>query len=232
VPDHVKAAPSFAYLPQIDLRFQEAFLLAHGPHHNVSKRTTNDPITGHKATGKGSLDELISAKSDEYVFTTRLGEVANNSSLSRAFNALLDELDLKVGADGKERTLYSWRHYYITRDLERGVGTHVLSKQVGTSTPIVDKHYSKYSPLINAEMHSGRLVHKKEPKAAKNAGQSVVDVAFRMLGAGTIAEAELIAAIGVERNGYVVTEEIGMKALAAKNDGLISAEMLLRILNG
>ena len=51
-----------------------------------------------------------------------------------------------------------------------------------------------------------------------------------MLGAGTIAEAELIAAIGVERDGYVVTEEITKKALAAKNDGLISAETLLRIL--
>ena len=184
------------------------------------------------ATSKGSLDELIAAKSNEYVFTTRLGEVANNSSLSRAFNALLDELDLKVGADGKERTLYSWRHYYTTRDLGRGVSAHVLSKQVGTSTPMVDKHYSKYSPLINAEMHSGRQVHKKEPKAAMNAGQSVADVAFDMLAAGTIAEAELIAAIGVERDGYLETTEITMKALAAKDDGLISAETLLQILNG
>ena len=47
-------------------------------------------------------------------------------NLNRAFNALLAELDLKTGADGRTRTLYSFRHY------------------------------SKYSPLLNAEVHSGR----------------------------------------------------------------------------
>lgn len=70
----------------------------------------------NKAISADSLDELLTARSEEHVFTTRLGQVANIASLNRAFNALLDELDLKVGADGKERTLYSWRHYYATQD--------------------------------------------------------------------------------------------------------------------
>lgn len=69
----------------------------------------------------GTFDELIAARSDESVFTTRLGDVANIASLNRAFNALLDVMDLKTGADGKERTLYSLRHYYATRDLKRGI---------------------------------------------------------------------------------------------------------------
>ena len=73
-----------------------------------------------------------------------------------SFNALLDELDLKTGADGRTRTLNSWRHFYATQDLERGVTTHALSRQLGNSTEMIDRHYSKYSPLLNAAVHSGR----------------------------------------------------------------------------
>jgi len=102
------------------------------------------------------FDTLMGAKLDEPVFTTRLGAVATVPNLNRAFNALLDELDLKTGADGRTRTLYSWRHFYATQDLERGVSTHALSRQLGNSTEMIDRHYSKYSPLLNAEVHSGR----------------------------------------------------------------------------
>jgi len=104
----------------------------------------------------GDFDGLISSKSDEPVFVTRLGAVVTVHNLNRAFNALLDELDLKTGADGRTRTLYSWRHFYATQDLERGVSTHALSRQLGNSTKMIDRHYSKYSPLLNAELHSGR----------------------------------------------------------------------------
>jgi len=102
------------------------------------------------------FDALIGAKLDEPVFTTRLGAVATVPNLNRAFNSLLDDLNLKTGADGRTRTLYSWRHFYATQDLERGVSTHALSRQLGNSTEMIDRHYSKYSPLLNAEVHSGR----------------------------------------------------------------------------
>ena len=102
------------------------------------------------------FDALIAAKLDEPVFTTRLCSTVTVHNLNRAFNALQDELDLKTGADGRTRTLYSWRHFYATQDLERGVSTHALSRQLGNSTEMIDRHYSKYSPLLNAEVHSGR----------------------------------------------------------------------------
>ncbi|MDB3961773.1 site-specific integrase [Paracoccaceae bacterium] len=102
------------------------------------------------------FDSLISAKLDEPVFTTRLNDTVNVHNLNRAFNALLAELDLKIGADGRTRTLYSFRHFYATLNLERGVTTHALSRQLGNSTEMIDRHYSKYSPLLNAEVHSGR----------------------------------------------------------------------------
>jgi integrase len=102
------------------------------------------------------FNALIAAKFDEPVFTTRLGSVATVPNLNRAFNSLLDELELKKGADGRIRTLYSLRHFYATLNLERGISTHALSRQLGNSTEMIDRHYSKYSPLLNAEVHSGR----------------------------------------------------------------------------
>jgi len=152
-----------------------------------------------------SFAQLVSAKNNELVFTTRLGTVANIASLNRAFNALLDNLGLKFGADGKSRTLYSVRHYYATRDLKRGISTHALSKQMGNSTAMLDKHYSKYSPLLNAEMHSGRDMRKSQKTEAAANGGGVVATAFNMLAAGKLGEAELLAALGVERPNYVVT---------------------------
>ena len=102
------------------------------------------------------FEGLMAAKSDEPVFVTRLGTVVSVHNLNRAFNALFDELGLKVGADDRTRTLYSWRYFYATQDLERGVSMHALSRQLGNSTEMIDRHYSKYSPLLNAELHSGR----------------------------------------------------------------------------
>jgi len=179
-----------------------------------------------------SFDELVSAKSDEFVFTTRFGEVANIFSLNRAFNALLDMLDLKTGADGKTRTLYSLRHYYATRDLKRGVSTHALSRQMGNSTAMLDKHYSKYSPLLNAEMHSGRNMRKKPDAAQTVDASSVAGLAFEMLATGELNETGILAALRVEGKDYIVTDELRMLTLQAKKADMIGEDTLLRILNG
>lgn len=90
------------------------------------------------------FEALIAAKSAEPVFVIRLSATVTVHNLNRAFNALLDELDLKMGADGRTRTLYSWRHFYATQDLQRGVSTHALSRQLGNSTETIDRHYSNY----------------------------------------------------------------------------------------
>ena len=107
-----------------------------------------------------NLDELCNSKSDEFVFTNRLGERATVFNLNRAFNTLLEDLSLKVGSDDKERTLYSLRHYYATQDLSRGMSTHLLAKQLGNSTKMLDQHYSKVSSRLNADLHSGRKANK------------------------------------------------------------------------
>lgn len=175
------------------------------------------------------FDVLIDSKSDELVFTSRLGECATIHNLNAHFNNLLSELNLKTGADGRQRTLYSWRHFYATQDLERGMSTHALSKQLGNSTAMLDKHYSKYSPLINAEMHSGR---RKRSGAQQAHTASAAALAFQMLAEGTLSEAALLASLGVGKGGYTMTEEIAMLSLQAKRDEQISETTLMRLLNG
>ena len=160
------------------------------------------------------FDSLIDAKLDDFVFTTSLGEVATLHNLAEHFKALLNELGLRVGADGKTRTLYSWRHYYATQDLKRGMSTHTLSRQMGNSTTMLDKHYSKYSPLFNAHMHSGRASKTKTaPATAATSSDTIAETAFAMLDAGTLTSTELLAALGTRNADYKVTETTALKAL-------------------
>lgn len=177
-----------------------------------------------------TIDELIAAKSDEFVFVTRQGQVASIFNLNRAFNALLKQLNLKVGSDQKERTLYSYRHYYATRDLSRGMGVHQLAAQLGTSTKMVDKHYSKYSSLHDAMQHSGRVMRNSSVSASNSA--SAAAMAFEELGKSAIDVEELLIVLGVNRNDYVPTEEIKKCAMSTKRNGLIDSETFKKILRG
>lgn len=179
-----------------------------------------------------TLDELLSTHSNELVFVTRLGEVATVHNLNRAFNPLLDELGLKLGTDGRSRTLYSFRHYYATKYLERGMTSHMLGKQIGTGTNMVDRHYSKYSPLMNAELHSGRSERTNQQEHQFAEKGSLAEIAFEMLAAGKLEEEALLAALGVDRANDARSKEIAIKALAARRDDLIDNKTLLTILNG
>lgn len=85
--------------------------------------------------------------------------------------------------------------------------------------------------MVNAAMHSGRDMREAVETAAKTAGAELVKVVIAMLATGKIDTTELLATIGVGLDGYVVTEEIAMKALEAKNGEQIGAATFIRILN-
>ncbi|NOR60877.1 MAG: site-specific integrase, partial [Rhodobacteraceae bacterium] len=95
-----------------------------------------------------TFDEVIAAKIDDYVFKTESGERAELFNLIRNFRSFLIKNDLLEGTDGKSRTLYSWRHYYANVDLRKGISNHLLGKQMGNSTAVIDKYYSKISPQM------------------------------------------------------------------------------------
>jgi integrase len=217
-----------------------------------------------------TLDEVIEAKLDEYVFVTRLGTRAARANLSRAFEALLTQLKIIYGADGKKRTLYSWRHFYATLDLQRGISTHALSRQMGNSTGVLDRFYSKLSPFMNPGLHSGRDQQERRnaaktvtapPKAATQAEgdpelqeaqvandttpaqvtaateqpadpkKSAHEKAFDLFDVGKLSEKALLIAVGAERSGFELAEDLRLRTLTAFEDGRLSEDAMIKLLS-
>jgi integrase len=65
---------------------------------------------------------------------------------------LLRDCGLEVGAEGQKRTLYCLRHTYATLELLiNNVNIHTLSKQLGNSAAILERHYSKLTATMAAK---------------------------------------------------------------------------------
>ena len=62
----------------------------------------------------------------------------------------------------KKRTLYSLRHFYATYRLYKGANIHQLAVQMGTSVGMLEKHYSKLTPMLMADEFAGRNYVERE----------------------------------------------------------------------
>jgi len=73
-------------------------------------------------------------------------------SLNGTFKRLMRDTGLLKNEDVHNRTLYSLRHTYATFELLRG-GTdiHTLSKQMGNSAAMIERHYSKLTATMAAD---------------------------------------------------------------------------------
>jgi len=100
-----------------------------------------------------NLDAVIQAKLDRKVFVFPEGDAPH--SLDSVFERLMVESGLFKDAAGKNRVLYSLRHTYATFRLEEGVDIHTLAKQMGTSVGMIERHYSKLTPMLSAERLAG-----------------------------------------------------------------------------
>jgi integrase len=59
---------------------------------------------------------------------------------------------LLKNTEGQNRTLYSIRHTYATLALLEGAADiHTLSKQMGNSAAMIERHYSKLTATMAAE---------------------------------------------------------------------------------
>lgn len=94
----------------------------------------------------------------------RLADGTETKELGRTFSAALDECKLKNSPDGP-RTLYSLRHTYITWQLlSRHLRMDVLARQCGTSTAMIEQHYSHVVPSMFEEELSGVTFENSEEK--------------------------------------------------------------------
>lgn len=123
-----------------------------GPRYLIGKHavlaTLERIIRWHGLEYKG-LDEVIEAKLDKLIFCYPNGKTPYG--MEGVFSTLMRDSGLAKDAAGKNRTLYSLRHTYATFALAEGVDIHTLAKQMGTSTAMIEKHYSKITPMMSAE---------------------------------------------------------------------------------
>ncbi len=63
--------------------------------------------------------------------------------MRKAFDSMLDDLNLKKNSMGKSRTLYSLRHMYATFRLSEEVSPFLLARQMGTSVEMLEQHYGQ-----------------------------------------------------------------------------------------
>jgi integrase len=96
-----------------------------------------------------NLAEMIAAGVDRRIFTMPAGD--QPYELSGVFERLMRDSGLLQDAAGKTRTLYSLRHTYATVALAGGIDIHTLARQMGTSVAMIERHYSKLTPMLSAE---------------------------------------------------------------------------------
>lgn len=90
---------------------------------------------------------------------------------SGLFNAVLNELDLKIDREGNRRTLYSLRHSYICFRLMEGADVYQIAKNCRTSVDMIERHYAAHIKTnLNAAAINVRR-HKPKPRDDKKRSQ-------------------------------------------------------------
>ena len=108
-------------------------------------------LHGRQQTHNGiEFEQLLKERTAHKLFTFSNGY--QPPSLNGTFRRLMRDSGLEKDAEGQTRTLYSMRHTYATLELiENRTDIHTLSKQMGNSVGMLEKHYSKLTATIVAD---------------------------------------------------------------------------------
>ena len=93
--------------------------------------------------------ERVLGQSTKYIFRNALG--IRPRTFNGMFEKLMRESKLMFNAADEKRTLYSLRHTYATLELLAGTDIHTLSKQMGNSAAMIERHYSKLTATMAAK---------------------------------------------------------------------------------
>lgn len=100
--------------------------------------------------GHISFDDLFAERVPHLLF--RFADGYQPPSMNGTFRRLMRDTGLLKNTEGQTRTLYSLRHTYATLEMLRGgVDIHTLSKQMGNSAAMIEKHYSKLTATMAAD---------------------------------------------------------------------------------
>ena len=97
-----------------------------------------------------SFDDLFAERVPHLLF--RFADGYQPPSMNGTFRRLMRDTGLLKNTEGQTRTLYSLRHTYATFELLRNsTDIHTLSKQMGNSAVMIEKHYSKLTATMAAD---------------------------------------------------------------------------------
>lgn len=97
-----------------------------------------------------SFETLFAARVPHLLF--RYSDGHQPHSLVGTFRKLMRDSGLLKDTEGQSRTLYSIRHTYATLALLEGsADIHTLSKQLGNSATMIERHYSKLTATMAAD---------------------------------------------------------------------------------
>ena len=72
-------------------------------------------------------------------------------SFKKGLRSLLDAAGLRYDDKGDQRDAYSFRHYYATQRLLKGISVYTLAENMGTSVAMIEKHYGHLKPEMAAD---------------------------------------------------------------------------------
>ena len=102
------------------------------------------------------VEEVLRQRVGKKLF--RLADGTEPDNWNKPFRQYLEDTKLlNCPFTDKERSLYSFRHYYATQRLLDGIPIHDLAQQMGTSVLMIGKHYSHLTPLMKATQFAGTL---------------------------------------------------------------------------
>jgi integrase len=93
--------------------------------------------------------DRVLGHSGKHIFRNAIG--LRPRTFNGMFEKLMRESGLALNGAGQKRTLYSLRHTYATTELLAGTDIHTLSKQMGNSAAMIERHYSKLTATMAAE---------------------------------------------------------------------------------
>ncbi len=123
-----------------------------GPRYLIAKHQSIpalERLSEWQDLGFADLDEVINARLDRLVFAYPDG--GTPYQMEGVFRTLMRDSGLALDTAGRNRTLYSLRHTYATFALTAGVDIHTLARQMGTSIAMIERHYSKITPMLSAD---------------------------------------------------------------------------------
>lgn len=97
-----------------------------------------------------AFEDMLTTRITHKLF--RISDGYQPVSLNGTFRRLMRDTGMLKNEEGQTRTLYSLRHTYATFELLRNsTDIHTLSKQMGNSAAMIEKHYSKLTATMAAE---------------------------------------------------------------------------------